>query len=77
MQRHVAELASSLQEHERAILLVVFIYDNPGFQIIERSTNYEEVKATVDASVSRGVETWQEITPTGVELKKYFPINIE
>lgn len=80
MQRHVEELAKSLQEHERAILLTCFIYDNPGFQIIERSTNYEAVKATVDASVSRGVETWQanfEITPVGVELKKYFPIHIE
>lgn len=80
MQRHISELAASLQEHERAILLVVFVYDNPGFQIIERSTNYDEVKATVEASVSRGVETWQanfEITPTGVDLKKYYPIHIE
>lgn len=41
MQRHVEELASSLKEQERAILLVVFLYDNPGFQVIERSTNYE------------------------------------
>ncbi len=80
MQRHISELAASLQEHERAILLVVFVYDNPGFQIIERSTNYDEVKATVEASVARGVETWQanfEITPTGVDLKKYYPIHIE
>ena len=80
MQRHVGELAASLREHERAILLVCFIYDNPGFEIIERSTNYDEVKATVDASVSRGVETWQanfEITPDGVKLEKYFPIAIE
>ena len=80
MQRHVAELAGSLKEHERAILLVCFLYDNPGFRIVERSTNYEEVKATVDESISRGVETWKanfELRPTGVALKKYFPIHIE
>ena len=79
MQRHITELASSLQANERAILLVVFLYDNPGFAIIERSTNYEDVKAAVDASVSKGVETWQanfQITPTGVRLSKYFPIAI-
>ena len=80
MQRHMAELGKSLQEHERAIMLVCFVYDNPGFQIIERSTNYEEVRATVDESVAKGVETWQanfEITPECVKLKKYFPIEIE
>ncbi len=80
MQRHMAELADSLKEHKRAILLLVFIYNNPGFQITERSTNYEEVRATVDTGVSRGVETWQanfEITPSGVELKKYFTVDIK
>ena len=80
MQRHMAELGKSLKERERAIMLVVFLYDNPGFRIVERSTNYEEVKATVAESVSKGVETWQanfEITPDGVKLRKYFPINIE
>ena len=79
MQRHVAELAGSLGEHERAILLTCFIYDNPGFRVIERSTNYEQVKATVDESVSKGVETWQanfRITPEGVELDRYFQIHI-
>lgn len=79
MQRHMAELAGSLKEHERAILLICFIYDNPGFQIIERSTNYKEVKTTFDDSVSKGVETWQAnftITPMGVCLKKCFKINI-
>ena len=79
MQRHVSDLAGSLQAHERAILLCCFIYDNPGFQVIERSTNYDAVKATVDASVAKGVETWQanfRITPIEVTLEKYFPISI-
>ncbi|MBQ9325616.1 MAG: DNA/RNA nuclease SfsA [Clostridia bacterium] len=79
MSKHFEELGGSLKEHERAILLVCFIYDNPGFEIIERSTHYDQVKELVDRNVSKGVETWQAnfaITPTGVELKKYFPIHI-
>jgi sugar fermentation stimulation protein A len=80
MSKHFEELGRSLAEHERAILLVCFVYDNPGFKIVEHSTNYDQVKELVDRNVARGVETWQanfEITPLGVELKKYFPIDIE
>lgn len=80
MTKHIAELAGSLKEHERAILLTCSIYDNPGFQIIERSTNYDEVKRIVDSSVSKGVETWQanfRLTSEGVTLEKYFPIQIQ
>ncbi|MBQ1334193.1 MAG: DNA/RNA nuclease SfsA [Clostridia bacterium] len=80
MQRHITELSESLKAHERAVMLVCFIYDNPGFRIVERSENYEEVKKTVDDSVAKGVEIWQanfEITPVGVGLKKYFPIHVE
>ena len=80
MTRHISELGNSLESHQRAILLVCFLYDNPGFQIVERSTNYEVVKTTVDAQIARGVETWQanfSVTPTGVTLEKYFPIEIQ
>lgn len=80
MSKHFEELGTSLANHERAILLVCFVYDNPGFQIVERSTNYDQVKELVDRNVERGVETWQanfEITPLGVELKRHFPIDIK
>ncbi len=79
MTKHFEELGGSLREHERAIMLVCFLYDNPGFRIVERSTNYEQVRELVDRNVTKGVETWQanlEITPAGVALKKYFPIHI-
>lgn len=75
MERHVSELAGSLQEHQRAIFLTCFLYDNPGFRVIERSTNYKRVAATIEASKAAGVEMWQvnfELTPVGVKLKKYF-----
>lgn len=73
--KHITELGKSLQSHQRAILLTCFIYDNPGFEIIEKSTNYEEVKAEVDKSITLGVEMWQanfEIQPKGVRLVRYF-----
>lgn len=77
--RHVTELANSLQTHQRAILLTCFLYDNPGFKVIERSTHYEQVKKAVDSSVQAGVEIWQanfEITPQGVCLSRYFRIEV-
>ncbi|SPF69334.1 Sugar fermentation stimulation protein [Propionibacterium ruminifibrarum] len=77
MQRHVSELARSLDEHHKAVLLTCFMYDNPGFAIIERSTNYDAVKATVDAGLTRGVEVWQanfRIAPDHVRLERVMPV---
>lgn len=74
------ELASSLESHQRAVMLLVFLYDNPGFRVVERSTNYEQVKATVGECVSKGVEIWQanfRIDPEGVALIGYFRIDME
>ena len=73
--KHITELGNSLKNNQRAILLNCFIYDNPGFEIREKSTNYEEVKAAFDRSIELGVETWQanfKIDPYGVKLVKYF-----
>ena len=79
MVRHITELAGSLQEHQRAILLTCFVYDNPGFQIIEKSTNYEQVRAAVDNSAAAGVEMWQanfEISPKAVRLIRYSRLDL-
>lgn len=80
MTRHMKELASSLESHQRAVMLIVFLYNNPGFRVVERSTNYEQVKATVEECVSKCVETWQanfRIDPEGVSLIGYFRIDVE
>lgn len=69
--KHMLELAGSLKDNERAILLTVFQYDNPGFKIINKSTNYAEVSSTVKDSIENGVEIWQlnmKIDCEGVEL---------
>lgn len=76
--KHITTLKDSLQAHERAILLTCFIYDNPGFQVIEKSTNYETVKKAMDNCIAAGVEQWQvnfEITSTALYLKKYYKLN--
>jgi sugar fermentation stimulation protein A len=55
------------------------MYDNPGFQVIERSTNYEQVSKTVAEVTKKGVESWQVnfcITHTGVSLTKYFQLKL-
>ncbi len=80
MTRHIQELADSLQSHQKAVLLIVFLYDNPGFRIVERSTNYEEVSRIVDDCVSRGVEIWQanfRLDRNGVELDRFWKIRVE
>ncbi|MDR0249374.1 MAG: DNA/RNA nuclease SfsA [Oscillospiraceae bacterium] len=77
--KHITELANSLQSHQRAILLTCFLYDNPGFQVVERNTNYEEVSAAVGRAEAARVESWQanfRITPGGVELAKYFRLSL-
>ena len=56
MVRHITELAESLKNHQRAIFLTCFLYDNPGFEVIERSTNYDTVYEAVQKAVRAGVE---------------------
>ena len=57
--KHINELTNSLNHNERAILLNTFQYDNPGYRIINRSTNYESVKSNVENCVRNGLEMWQ------------------
>ncbi len=80
MTRHISELGNSLSKNQRAIMLLCFIYDNPGFEVIEKSTKYEEVKRIVDENIEKGVEIWQanfKITSNEVNLEKYFRIEIK
>ncbi|MEC4271841.1 DNA/RNA nuclease SfsA [Adlercreutzia sp. R25] len=74
--RHLRELAASLANHERAVILYCLYYDNFGFRYYH-GTTYEEVLATVDACRAAGVELWQadfEVTPEGVALKRYYEL---
>ncbi len=80
MTRHITELGDSLKKNQRAILLLCFMYDNPGFRVITKSTKYEEVKRIVDENIAKGVEIWQanfKINSIAVSLEKYFRIEIK
>jgi sugar fermentation stimulation protein A len=73
MVRHVGELGRSLADHERAILLICFLYDNPGFQVL-RSTRPDWVRSQVAEATNRGVEIWQvnfDLDPTGVRVLEH------
>jgi len=68
--RHVGELGDSLAAQQRAILLVCFLYDNPGFQVAP-SGRGSQVKAQVDRALRQGVEIWQVnfgLDPTGARV---------
>ena len=74
--RHLRELASSLADHERAVILYCLYYDNFGFRYYH-GTTYQEVLATVDECRAAGVELWQadfEITPQGVALRRCYQL---
>lgn len=76
--KHVKDLTKSLQTHQRAILLLCFLYDNPGFRVAQPSTRYKEVSNLVYDCLQRGLEMWQanfQVTPEAVLLGKYFQID--
>ena len=73
MVKHLDELARSLAAHQRAILLLCFLYDNPGFEVLP-SQHHAAVKRRVTQAIRRGVELWQvnfEIDETGVRVLRY------
>ena len=73
--KHINELADSLKLNERALLLNTFQYNNPGYKIINKSTNYETVSKNVKNCIEKGIEIWQvnmRIDPEGVKLIKYW-----
>jgi sugar fermentation stimulation protein A len=68
--RHISELGDSLAAHQRAILLICFLYDNPGFQV-HASRHHATVKAHVSQAIQQGVEIWQvnfHLDNTGVRV---------
>lgn len=71
MVRHVGELAASLKDHERAILLTVHQYEETEVKPHLYSTHYKEVKAAMTEAIEKGVESWTinlKFTPIGVSL---------
>ena len=76
-EKHITELASSLKEHEKAILLTINQYI-PDYTITKinkhlKSKNYTTIKQIVVDAVNKGVEFWNlqlHFKPDGVKLFK-------
>jgi sugar fermentation stimulation protein A len=71
--RHIGELGQSLAARQRAILLICFLYDNPGFQVLP-SRHHTAVKAQVSQAIRQGIEFWQVnfgLDDTGVRVLRY------
>jgi sugar fermentation stimulation protein A len=71
--RHIGELGESLAARQRAIMLICFLYDNPGFQV-KPSRHHAAVKAQVSEAIRQGVEIWQvnfQLDATGVRMLSY------
>lgn len=71
MQKHIGELAASLQERERAIFLQVYQYRITERKERLRSTHYEEVSQTIHDALNTGVEFYEiqlDFRPDGVRL---------
>jgi len=71
--KHINELANSLQNHERAIMLTVHQYEITERKEHFKSTHYEEVKSTLENAISKGLETWNinmKFEQNGVTLLK-------
>ncbi len=74
--RHLRELAATLQDHERAVILYCLYYENFGFKFYH-GTTYDEVQSTVRACEKAGVELVQanfSIDQHGVALREFFPL---
>ena len=54
--RHIGELGESLAAHQRAIMLICFLYDNPGFQV-QAGRHHATAKAQVSQAIQQGVES--------------------
>lgn len=69
--KHINELASSLKEHERAILLTVYQYEITEPKERQKSAHYTEVSAVIQEAKKKGLEAYEismKFAKDGVEL---------
>ncbi len=57
--KHVKELANSLKDHEKAILLTVYQYEITKPKVRQRSTHYEEVNTVMKDAIAKGLQTYE------------------
>ena len=71
MAKHIQDLAKSLKEEERAILLVVNQYRITENKPFYKSKNFKKMKKIITDSINAGVEFWNlelNFSPEGVSI---------
>ena len=77
--RHFDELGKSVGKHNKAVLLMCYIYNAKPFAPPEQNKTNSRIFESAMAANKRGVETWQanlKINKTGVELRDYFKLDL-
>lgn len=79
LQRHMDDLGRSLQNHQRAIMLLCFAYDSPPFKPRQEALSVKQkgLLQTVAHNRALGLEFWQanfKMDAQGVLLTRYFPL---
>ena len=73
MAKHVKDLANSLQDEERAIVLIVNQYRCTENKSFHKDIHFKKMKKIVEDSINKGVEFWNlelNFTPEGVSIHK-------
>ena len=73
MAKHVKDLANSLQDEERAIVLIVNQYRCTENKSSHKDIHFKKMKKIVEDSINKGVEFWNlelNFTPEGVSIHK-------
>ncbi|NQU99029.1 DNA/RNA nuclease SfsA [Candidatus Woesearchaeota archaeon] len=77
--KHFNDLADSIDENSRAIILLCYMYDAKPFVRPALDKDNRKIIHAANRSQQKGVENWQanlKINEKGVSLEKYFKLNL-
>ncbi|MFH1770756.1 MAG: DNA/RNA nuclease SfsA [archaeon] len=77
--KHFNDLAQSINENSRAIVLLCYIYDAKPFVRPRLDSDNKKILRAARQSNKKGVENWQvnlKIDEEGVSLRKYFSLDL-
>lgn len=77
--RRITSLREGLPNCKRAVLITVFLYDHPDFDLSEYRCYYEELQPVLERSAALCLENWQAnfiITKDSVRLDRCLPLQM-
>lgn len=75
--KHLNDLSLLSLEGNRIIMLVCFLYQNPGFNVQNQSKKYIDIQSSVSNAIRSGLEIWQlnlKMTSTSIIFDNLFEI---